>query len=138
MITIFCVFRQFSAKKMEFFSKTNVMIIFFLQNYALFRVKNANFFVKFLGENIFKKSITSVPAQKKNVSTSLRIEKVLLGLKGNLASCCWTWKEFELFKKIVNVARQQEIPKYRLRKKMWIDVFRLDRQFIPCSILYYM
>jgi hypothetical protein len=29
MITIFCDFRQFSAKKLAFFSKTNVMINFF-------------------------------------------------------------------------------------------------------------
>jgi hypothetical protein len=28
MITIFCDFRQFSMKKLAFFSKTNVMIIF--------------------------------------------------------------------------------------------------------------
>jgi hypothetical protein len=28
MIIIFCDFRQFSVKKMAFFSKTNVMIIF--------------------------------------------------------------------------------------------------------------
>jgi hypothetical protein len=39
------------AKKLAFFSKTNVMIIFF-QNLALFWVKNANFFAKFFGENI--------------------------------------------------------------------------------------
>jgi hypothetical protein len=51
MITIFCDFCQFSAKKMAFFSKTNVMINFF-QNLALFRVKNANFSAKFFGENI--------------------------------------------------------------------------------------
>jgi hypothetical protein len=35
MITIFCNFCQFSAKKLEFFSKTNVMIQF-LHNLALF------------------------------------------------------------------------------------------------------
>jgi hypothetical protein len=29
MITIFCDFRQFPAKKLAFFSKTNVMINFF-------------------------------------------------------------------------------------------------------------
>jgi hypothetical protein len=29
MITIFCDFCQFSAKKLAFFLKTNVMIIFF-------------------------------------------------------------------------------------------------------------
>jgi hypothetical protein len=35
MITIFCDFRQFSAKKLAFFSKTNVMIKV-LHNLALF------------------------------------------------------------------------------------------------------
>jgi hypothetical protein len=44
MITIFCDFRQFSAKKIAFFSTTNVMIKI-LHNLALFRVKNANFFI---------------------------------------------------------------------------------------------
>jgi hypothetical protein len=44
---------------MAFFLNTNVMINFF-QNFALFWVKNAKFFAKFFGENIFK-IITSVP-----------------------------------------------------------------------------
>jgi hypothetical protein len=35
IITIFCEFRQFSAKKLALFSKTNVMVNFF-QNLALF------------------------------------------------------------------------------------------------------
>jgi hypothetical protein len=35
MIAIFCDFLQFSAKKLAFFSNTNVMIEFF-QNLALF------------------------------------------------------------------------------------------------------
>jgi hypothetical protein len=61
MITIFCNFGQFSAKKMAFFSKTNVRI-HFLHNLALFWVKNAIFFAKFFGENI-QTIITSVPAQ---------------------------------------------------------------------------
>jgi hypothetical protein len=59
MITIFCDLCQFSAKKLSFFSKTNVMIQF-LHNLALFWAKNANFFAKFFGENILK-IITSVP-----------------------------------------------------------------------------
>jgi hypothetical protein len=42
MITIFCDFQQLSAKKLAFFSKTNVMIKF-LNNLALFCVKNAIF-----------------------------------------------------------------------------------------------
>jgi hypothetical protein len=44
-------FRRFSAKKLAFFSKTNVMIKF-LHNVALFWVKNANFFAKCFSENI--------------------------------------------------------------------------------------
>jgi hypothetical protein len=47
------------AKKLAFFTKTNVMINF-LQNLALFWEKNANFFVDFLSKNILK-IITSVP-----------------------------------------------------------------------------
>jgi hypothetical protein len=50
-IIIFCDFWQFSAKKMAFFSKNNVMIKI-LHNLALFWVKNANFFAKFFVENI--------------------------------------------------------------------------------------
>jgi hypothetical protein len=42
MITIFCDFLQFSAKKLAFFSKTNVMIKIF-HNSALFWVKTAFF-----------------------------------------------------------------------------------------------
>jgi hypothetical protein len=59
MITIFCDFQQFSAKKLAFLSKTNVMIKNF-HNLALSWVKNANFFAQFIGENI-SKIITSVP-----------------------------------------------------------------------------
>jgi hypothetical protein len=54
MITIFCDFSQFSAKKLAFFSKTNIMIKI-LHNLALLRVKNANFFAIFFGK-IFEKS----------------------------------------------------------------------------------
>jgi hypothetical protein len=57
MITIFCDFWRFSAKKMAFFSKTNVMIKI-LHNVSLFWAKNANFFV----ETILK-IITSVPGR---------------------------------------------------------------------------
>jgi hypothetical protein len=54
MITIFCDFPQFSAKKLAFFSKNNVKIKI-LHNLALFCVKNANFWRKYL------KIITLVP-----------------------------------------------------------------------------
>jgi hypothetical protein len=47
MITIFCDFWQFSAKKLAFFSKTNVMI-----NWLCFQSKTPIFFAKFFGENI--------------------------------------------------------------------------------------
>jgi hypothetical protein len=49
MITIFDDFKQFSAKNLAFFSKTNNMIKC-LHNLALFRVKNANFLPIFLGK----------------------------------------------------------------------------------------
>jgi hypothetical protein len=61
MITIFCDFSQFSAKKLAFFLNTNVMIKYFFQNLSLFRVKNANLFAKFFGQNILN-IITSVSA----------------------------------------------------------------------------
>jgi hypothetical protein len=53
MITIFCDFRQFSAKKLAFFSKTNVMIKIFAKTSSRLR-KNANIFAKFFAENILK------------------------------------------------------------------------------------
>jgi hypothetical protein len=52
VITIFCDFWQFSAKKFAFFSKTNVMIKI-LHNLALFGVKNANL-LQFFSAKIFK------------------------------------------------------------------------------------
>jgi hypothetical protein len=61
MITIFCDFWQFSAKKLAFFLNTNVMIKF-CQNLALFWVNNAYFPHIFFGKNIFK-IITSVPGK---------------------------------------------------------------------------
>jgi hypothetical protein len=51
MITIFCDFCQFSAKKLAFSSKTNVMIKFFLK-LAVVLAKNTNTFPKNFGENI--------------------------------------------------------------------------------------
>jgi hypothetical protein len=53
MITIFCDFRHFSAKKLAFLSKANVMIKLF-HNLALFLVEKANFVADFFGENISK------------------------------------------------------------------------------------
>jgi hypothetical protein len=53
MITIFCDFRQFSAKKLVFFSKTNVMIKI-LHNLPLFWVKNGNFFRWIFRRKYFK------------------------------------------------------------------------------------
>jgi hypothetical protein len=61
MITIYCNFRQFSAKNWRFSQKTNVTIKI-LHSLALFRVKNADFFAEFFGENILK-IITSVPGR---------------------------------------------------------------------------
>jgi hypothetical protein len=47
------IFDHFWKNKLAFFSKTNVMIKI-LHYLALFRVKNANFFAKIFGENIYK------------------------------------------------------------------------------------
>jgi hypothetical protein len=76
MITIFCDFSQFSAKKLAFFLNTNAMINFF-QNLALFCVKKANFFATFFVENILK-IITSVPGMVDGVATLHSKTQVLL------------------------------------------------------------
>jgi hypothetical protein len=55
MITIFCDFRQFSSKQLEFFPKTYVMIKI-LHNLPLFWVKS----VIFLMQKNISKIITSV------------------------------------------------------------------------------
>jgi hypothetical protein len=44
------IFPNFRRKNLAFFLNTNIMI----QNLSLFWVKNANFFAKYFGENIFK------------------------------------------------------------------------------------
>jgi hypothetical protein len=72
MITIFCDFPQFSAKKLAFFSKTNVMIKI-LHNLALFGVKNAIFFAEFFGKNIWK-IITSVPGHTQIYKNTILIK----------------------------------------------------------------
>jgi hypothetical protein len=59
MITIFSDFCLFSAKKLAFFSKTNVMINFF-SKFGFVLSQKRQFFAKFFGENILK-IITSVP-----------------------------------------------------------------------------
>jgi hypothetical protein len=83
MITIFCNFRQFSAKKLAFFSKTNVTIKIF-HNLALFRVKNANFFA----ENIFK-IITSVPGcERGNLEVEFDYEKLKKLLDHKVTKVC--------------------------------------------------
>jgi hypothetical protein len=51
MITIFCDFGQFSAKKLAFFSKTKVMINFF-QNFSFVLSQKRQFFAEIFGENI--------------------------------------------------------------------------------------
>jgi hypothetical protein len=53
------IFDNFRQKNWRFYQKPMLWLIF-LQNLALFRVKNANFFAEFFGENILK-IITSVP-----------------------------------------------------------------------------
>jgi hypothetical protein len=57
MTTIFCDFRQFSTKKLAFFSKNQCYDQFFAKNGSGLKKKRQNF-----GENIFK-IITSVPGE---------------------------------------------------------------------------
>jgi hypothetical protein len=59
MITMFCDFRQFSAKKLALFSKINVTIKI-LHTFALFWVKSANFSAYFMAK-IFLKSKSKFP-----------------------------------------------------------------------------
>jgi hypothetical protein len=59
-MTIFSNFQQFSAKKLAFFSKTNVMIKFVAEFSFVFESKMPNCLPVFIGENILK-IITSVP-----------------------------------------------------------------------------
>jgi hypothetical protein len=60
MITNFCDFCKFSAKKIGVFSQKPMLSSQFLQKLEVLRAKNANIFAKFFGENIFK-IIASVP-----------------------------------------------------------------------------
>jgi hypothetical protein len=62
MITIFCDFGQFSAKKLAIFLKTNVTIQI-LQKCSIWNKKRKNVFANFFGENRFK-SITLVHVQR--------------------------------------------------------------------------
>jgi hypothetical protein len=52
MITIFCDFCQFSAKKLAFFSKANVMIKFLPKIAVHSLSKKRHFFAEKFGENI--------------------------------------------------------------------------------------
>jgi hypothetical protein len=58
MITIFCDFRQFSAKKWRF-SQKSILCPKFLINLTLLRDKNANIFAKIFFAKIFFKILTS-------------------------------------------------------------------------------
>jgi hypothetical protein len=65
MITIFCDFCPFSAKKLAFFSKTNVTITFYAK-LPFVRVKNGDF-IRQIFQRI-KKIITSTPGHPANES----------------------------------------------------------------------
>jgi hypothetical protein len=63
MITIFCEFSQFSAKKLAFFLNTNVMINFF-SKFSLVLSRKRQFFSQNVSAKIFFKIITSVRERK--------------------------------------------------------------------------
>jgi hypothetical protein len=67
MITIFCEFRQFSAKKWRFSQKPMLWSQFCII-WLCFESKTPIFFAKFFGENILK-IITSVPAVDVMIAT---------------------------------------------------------------------
>jgi hypothetical protein len=75
MITILCDFRQFSAKKLAFFTKTNVMITIFAKTSSSLS-KKRQFFAKFFVENIFK-IVTSV-AGASTYRAFCKVEKYFL------------------------------------------------------------
>jgi hypothetical protein len=52
MITIVCDFCQFSAKKLAFFSKANVMLKFLQKNSSMLFEQKRHFFGEKFGENI--------------------------------------------------------------------------------------
>jgi hypothetical protein len=69
------------AKKLAFFSKTNIMIKI-LHNLALFGVKKRNFFAIFFGENIFK-IVTSTPGRLRTpVWRGRVVEQAAAGVRG--------------------------------------------------------
>jgi hypothetical protein len=64
MITIFCDFRQFCAKKLAFFLKTNPNDPLFAECSSVWR-KKRQFFSPIILAKIFLKIITSVPGQRR-------------------------------------------------------------------------
>jgi hypothetical protein len=72
MITIFCDFCHFSAKMLAFFSKNNVMIIFFQKLGAGMQFEQKRqFFAKWFGEN-FEQIITYRSLVKHQISRKSR------------------------------------------------------------------
>jgi hypothetical protein len=69
MITIFCDFCQVSAKKLAFFTKTDVMIKF-LQKTISSLSKKRHFLTKKIGENI-SKIITLVPSRSQTTKINV-------------------------------------------------------------------
>jgi hypothetical protein len=71
MITIFCDFRQFSAKKIGVFLKNQCYDQLFFKIWLCFETKTPIFFAEFFGKNILK-TITSVPGHTGNLEPILR------------------------------------------------------------------
>jgi hypothetical protein len=91
----FLRFLTISAKKLAFFSKTNVLIKI-LHILALFWVKHAKFFAEFFGENILK-IITSVPGA--NPTTLIyNTSNVKIYYATNSIACFENKKYFPYFK----------------------------------------
>jgi hypothetical protein len=82
MITIFCDFCQFSAKKLAFFSKTNVMIKIFQKLDAVL-AKNVNVCN---GPNLTK---TSYSSSKKCIFWRKKIVKIKTSVPGHGLTACY-------------------------------------------------
>jgi hypothetical protein len=108
MITIFCDFRQFLAKKLAFFSKTNV-IIKILHNLALFWVKNANFLCQF-----FWRKCLLTQARKTNTrSRRIAIRNFNWNVKKDIKTIHWGGN---FLKKVLTVNNGQKAQKTHSHK----------------------
>jgi hypothetical protein len=135
MITIFCDFRQFSAEKLAFFSKTNVLIKI-VHNLTLFWVKNANFFAENIRENILK-IITSVPGREMHQLEDLFCKSKSIVIQHKVLSRFWKTHYPTTFS-IIAVAFVQARSGFRSRGRVFTSPVnaRLAEHILKCDTAY--